>query len=586
MKWNIEQFLKELKRLLKPDVIGFYESFEITEIVGFQKDGAATNFLTLFVAEPGKAPEGPVKPEFLTPNRIELKGSNYKFGVFRSRVPTQFLIDTIESFARTGEWQIGSKPLKVGKLAPVVPQFVHPDFNDPHPWNAVLKNNFFEGSHVLELFDTTKDAARFLLNDSRLLIKLAEQLRKTVLMDIDGLSDRLGNIVIQLPVTVITTGMRGSEVGDQGVRLAWHEKATPRPLRISGEIYKDSTVDAFDSKQVGTHPIAPQASALKMRSPGGGARTYIWDDLNQVLLSASPVQTFLLRAGISIHATSIDDPGEPWREFSIPVKGTALKSEKVQLKRVDRPYFVGSLPEQPREPWRSERILKLSARQLLERKEFVQYGQFTGRGREDALDDIHFLIEKHGALGAWLWDPFLKSDDVLQTLFFSPHKGADLRALSNGNRIESSEDDEEDDAIAQTFASAPGTGAPSRERRGSCLTRWFGRTSAATAPVDTSAIWLKEQREVLEANCGNRVGLKLEFRLRRRGAGWKFHDRFLIFPQQEGRALAWSLGTSVNSLGTSHHILQKVSNPELVQNAFLTLWDRLDAEHFKVWESK
>lgn len=563
MKWTTEQLLKELKRLLKPDVVGFYESFEVTEILGFQKDGTATNFFSLIVAEPGLPPEGTVKPECLTQERIELKGSDYKFGVFRFRVSIQFLVDVLERFVKTGEWQTGPKPLTVGKLAPVLPQFVHADFNDPHPWNSVLKNNFYEGSHVLELFDTSKDAARFLLRDSRLLTELSKRVRSVVPMDIDGLSDRLGNIAIQLPVTVISTGVRGSPVGDQSIRVAWNAKATPRPLRVSCEIYSDSTIDAFDSKTVGVPPVKPEESTFKLRSPGGGARTYLWDDSNQVLLSASPVQTFLLMAGISMHVTSIDAPGEPKRKFSIPAKGAAPRSEEIELKRVDKPYFVGSPPERPREPWRSERIFKLSSRQLQERKEFVQYGQFTGRGRKEALADVHWLLEKHGALGAWLWDPFLNAEDVLQTLFFSPHRDSDLRALSNGKTFESPDDDEEDDA-----------GAPSP-------------AGAQAAPaVDGSIAWKKEQSEILDANCGNRVGLKLDFRLRRNGAGWKFHDRFLIFPKEEGGALAWSLGTSVNSLGSSHHILQKVSNGELVQNAFLSLWDRLEKDDYKVWEAK
>lgn len=567
MKWTTEQLLDELKRLLKPGVIGFYESFEVTEILGFQKDGTATNFFSLIVAEPGSPPEGTVTPECLTPERIELKGSHYKFGVFRFRVPIQFIVDVLERFARTGEWQTGPKPLRVGKLAPVTPQFVHPDFNDPHPWNSVLKNNFYEGSHILELFDTSKDAARFLLRDSRLLAELSQQIRSIVPMDIDGLSDRLGNIAIQMPVTVISTGVRGSPVGDQSVRLAWHEMAAPRPLRISCEIYGDSTVDAFDSKPVGLPPIKAEDSTFKLRTPGGGARTYVWDDMNQVLLSASPIQTFVLMAGISMHATSIDDPGEPKRLFSVPVKGAEARLEEVALKRIDKPHFVGSPPERPREPWRSERIFKLSLRQLRDRKEFVQYGQFTGRERKEAIADVHWLLEKHGTFGAWLWDPFLNADDVLQTLFFSPHRDSDLRALSNGKTFESPGDDEEDDSEQSTGDAAPSP----------------GDVQAAQA-VDNSIAWKKEQHGLLEANCGNRVGLKLEFRLRRKGAGWKFHDRFLIFPQEDGRALAWSLGTSVNSLGTSHHILQKVSNGELVQNAFLALWDRLEAEHYKVWK--
>lgn len=553
MTWTTTHLIEELKRLLKPGLIGFFESFEVTEIVGFKKDGTATNFFSLIVAEPGLPPEDAEKTKCLTPERIELKGSEYKFGVFRYRVSIQFVVDAIERFAQNGVWQTGPKPLKVGKLAAVVPQFIHADFNEPHPWNGVLKNNFYDGSHVLEMFDTTKEAARFLLRNSRQLKELSEKVRSVVLMDIDGLSDRLGNIVIQLPVTVISTGVRGSSVGDQSIRVAWHEKATPRPLRISCEIYGDSTVDAFDSKTVGVPPIKPDDSTFKLRSPGGGARTHVWDDANQVLLSVSPVQTFMLQAAISMHVTGIDYPGEPKREFSIPVKGAEPSLEKVELKCIDKPYFVGSSPERPREPWCSERIFKLSSRQLQERKEFVQYGQFTGRGRKEALSDIHWLLKKHGALGAWLWDPFLSAEDVLQTLFFNPHGDSDLRALSNGNTFESPDDDEEDEVLA-------------------------------AAAIEKSTLWKKEQREVLETHCGNKMGLKLDFRVRRKGAGWKFHDRFLIFPQVDGRALAWSLGTSVNSLGTSHHILQKVSNGELVQNAFLGLWERLEPEHYKVWK--
>ena len=565
MNWKTEHLLEELKRLLKPGIVGFYRSFEVTEIFGFQQDGTATNFFSLIVAEPGLPPEGEVEPKYLTQELIELKGGDSKFGVLQFRVSIQFIEDVLKHFVKTGEWQTGQKLLKVGKLAPVVPQFVHPDSNLPHPWNSVLKNNFFEGSYVLELFDTSKEAVRFLLQDSRLLTELSQKIRSVIPIDIDGLSDRLGNITIQLPVTIISTSVRGSPVGDQSIRLAWHGEATPRPLRVSCEIYSDSTVDAFDSKTVGVPPVKLEESTFKLRSPVGGARTHVWDDANQILLSASPVQTFLLMVGISFHVTGVGAPGEPKRVFSIPTKDAEHpRSVEVDLKRVEKPNFVGSLPERPREPWRSERIFKLSLRQLEDHKEFVQYGQFTGRGREEALADVHWLLERHGALGAWLWDPFLSAEDVLQTLFFNPHRYSDLRALSNGMTCESPDGDEDDDI---------GTPSPAGAQ-------------AVSSVVDRSITWKREQSEILDTCCGNREGLKLEFRLRRKGAGWKFHDRFLIFPKEEGGALAWSLGTSVNSLGSSHHILQKVSNGELVQNAFLSLWDCLGKDDYKVWEAR
>lgn len=570
MKWTIENLLEEKRRLIKQGLIGFYESFEITEIIGYQKNKTPINFFTLIVAEPELPPNEPSETVALNEKRIEIKGSEYKFGIFRSRVSINYVIEVIEEFNKTGEWKIGEKPICVGKLEAVVPQFVHADFNEPHPWNGVLKNNFYDGSHILELFDTTKESVRFLLKDSRILSELSRKISTVIPLNIDGLSDRLGNVVIQLPVTVISTGARGSTNGDINIQVAWHEKAVPRPLRITCEIYEDSTIDALDSKTIGVPPLKPDDTVFKLRSPVGGARTYVWDDENKVILSASPVQTFVLRLGISQRIIGLGVPEDIKREFTIPTKDGTSSFEKVELKYIPETQFFGSSAERPREPWRSERIFKLSSRHLMDSKEFVQYGKFTGLGREEALSDIRWLLEKHGSLGAWLWDPFLDAKDLLQTLFFNPHRSSDLRALSNGNTPETPEGDEEDADVEQhaSMAISGSEGAQLKHE------------------IDSSHVWKNEQYDLLNAHSGNQEGLRLDFRMRRKGSGWKFHDRFLIFPQNNGRALAWSLGTSVNSLGSSHHILQKVSNGELVQNAFLDLWDNLESEYYSVWKTK
>lgn len=97
--------------------------------------------------------------------------------------------------------------------------------------------------------------------------------------------------------------------------------------------------------------------------------------------------------------------------------------------------------------------------------------------------------------------------------------------------------------------------------------------------------WKDQQGARLDFAKGNCQGLSLEFRIRKGGAGWPFHDRFIIFPKNDGAAIAWSLGTSVNSLGRQHHILQKVSNGELIANAFRDLWDKLDSAEYLVWRA-
>jgi hypothetical protein len=100
------------------------------------------------------------------------------------------------------------------------------------------------------------------------------------------------------------------------------------------------------------------------------------------------------------------------------------------------------------------------------------------------------------------------------------------------------------------------------------------------------ATFAEEQRAILDATKSNLRGLRFEFRVRTGQAGWGFHDRFLIFPRDDRGALAWSLGTSINSLGTQHHILQRVDDGQLVMDAFSELWDDLTQPDNLVWKTK
>jgi hypothetical protein len=186
------------------------------------------------------------------------------------------------------------------------------------------------------------------------------------------------------------------------------------------------------------------------------------------------------------------------------------------------------------------------ASRLAKKRWFVQYLPKSPRNDEHqrALDDLRFLMDRHGEEGAWLWDPYLSARDILETLFYCPHAGTDLRALG-----------------------------------------WAQKARELSTSQTTSADWIDEQRAVLENAKGNSRGLRLEYRVKIGQDGWGFHDRFLIFPSAEHGGQAWSLGTSINSLGIEHHILQKVSDGQLVMNAFLDLWGKLDSAEHLVWKA-
>jgi hypothetical protein len=109
-------------------------------------------------------------------------------------------------------------------------------------------------------------------------------------------------------------------------------------------------------------------------------------------------------------------------------------------------------------------------------------------------------------------------------------------------------------------------------------------TSAQGGPTSAAAFVEQQRQEFADAQ-SNLRGLRLEYRARIGPRGWGFHDRFLIFPRKDRGAFAWSLGTSVNSLGKQHHILQRVDDGQRIMDAFLELWNELDTFEHLIWKT-
>lgn len=572
MPWDIPEQVVHLQKLLVPDVLGTYNSFEVIELVGFQPQVATTNFFTLLIAEPAVPIPTPDQVQFVSGRPIQLRSTEWRFGVARSRLPVQQVIDAINHLHATGEWKLDKHPLRICPLRPARPQFVPSDSHERHPWNGVLKNNFFEGSHVVELCDESKAHVKFLLDDPELLSELAALMLPHAKFAIDGLSDRLGNIVIQLPITVISTAIRGSQAGHITMEPVWNAKVALRPLQVSFERYRDGTVDDFSSKSVQSG-----VTNFPLHSPSGGPRYVVWDDANEVVVGASAPTIFITSISVGVHVNGF--PSEIPREFKVPAPandGTYLPERVQMLVHPERTEVASRPAEDPREPWRSERVFKEGLDKLQALKEFVQYGGRTGGHDTRALADLRWLINQHGRHGAWLWDPYLDADDVLKTLFFCHHRSADLRALTSGYEPRDNKAPPQNRAVVLLRSA-------SKWAEQQLTTGRLGQWLNETHPVKT---FNQRQFQALEDAKGNCEGLQLEFRIRQGTGAWPFHDRFLIFPgARRGSATAWSLGTSVNSLGNQHHILQKVSDGERIRQAFLELWNELVRSENLIWKS-
>ena len=53
---------------------------------------------------------------------------------------------------------------------------------------------------------------------------------------------------------------------------------------------------------------------------------------------------------------------------------------------------------------------------------------------------------------------------------------------------------------------------------------------------------------------------------------------------QLNKTRVWSLGTSVNSVGKSHHIVQIVESPMLIDDFFDEEWSQTDTDKCKIYD--
>jgi hypothetical protein len=156
-KWDSQFARQEISRLIAPDVLGFYTHFEVTVVFAFPPGHSTpANVFSIIVAEERDSTEIP-NPAYLNTQRIKLKSlKDWSLGVRRYLRPIAELGTALEQFCESREWRISGELLQVADLAPIPPQFVPPDSTGIVPLNRVLKNNFWNGSHVFEWADPTK----------------------------------------------------------------------------------------------------------------------------------------------------------------------------------------------------------------------------------------------------------------------------------------------------------------------------------------------------------------------------------------------------------------------------------------------
>lgn len=511
--------------LIKPGNVGFYQSCEVTELFLIQNGQLLpVNFFTIVSFE--ERPFISKNDTYLTPQLLKVD-KNYKLGIKRYCLTISEATEAFNNLQAGLEWKVGGGSLQLGKMASLPKQFIS---GNQRRLSHALKNNFHDGCYILEFFDEAKALTEFILSmkNVKLLNKISEEIRKYVPIDLSVVRDRIGNIIFQFPITVLSVDHRALSTWD-GVHVTfeWHKDQKTKPnciIQVEAVLEHNLMGGAIvNYSKTATQTIAlgnlDQITHLK-----------VWRKSPNLLLHSFE-GSFVRDFHTGIHVVN----PEP-RIFSFDGKVEQVAISSGAKERAGNPRYTTFV----------NNVLYETEKLTLEKNlSFKQY--FTGSEAE-AFEDIRKLIERRDKNGVYLWDPFLRATDILQTLFYSPTALVPLKAIGS---VDST-------------------------------TKLIYKKRAISAKTIVA-----QEKGLLDNPNHNNYQLKLEYRMQHTNYGWHFHDRFLIFPgSNAARPIVYSLGTSVNALGKRHHILQEISHPQRVVDAFEELWALLDHPDCLVWKSK
>lgn len=575
---NLRDAATALKELVEPGLLGNFTWFDAIEVTTFEPTtggGApvSRNVFSIFVAETGSPPSAPPSPFLCRPKTLKGLESS-RFGITRRSITPDRLLAAVERYASSGVWQpFNMGALQVGKLLASPHVFCRADTRTEVPLNGVLKNNFWAGSYVVELRDDVKAGLQVLVDNYSMFEELSAWLETMLPLNIARVPDRIGNVLFQVPSRAVIADFHRRPNESVELRLAWEPGITPRPVSGEYRVEQDGLVVSFARFE---YPVG--RAHLNVPMTGGDIRFSVWDDDKKMLLATSS-HLNASDGRYSFESTTTVQT-QHTRRWELTGPGNVTEHHQLDVMEPMSGWRGHAQPRRVQEiNWRARRELRANMKRLIARRKFIQYGSGGSHPQNEqrrALLDIRTLIREvsHGAV--YLWDPYLSANDILNTLAFCTDAATELRGLTAGQQVPVAPASTAVCSVCEASPSAVAANAPATTLAG----------PAGSPSLSAKETWIAEQKAALDRAFIGDANLKLEYRISW-GIQGSFHDRFLIFPGLgRARTRVWSLGASINHIGSQHCIVQEVEYPEMVLEAFQRFWDDCSKPTHLIWKYK
>ena len=576
--------MENFELLIKDGNIGFYNSCEITEIYMFPKENnkAIYNLFTLVTFEE-KLFEGNNK-KFITDNLLDFEYYNnrkkliYQIGIKQYHLSLESVKNNFYKLKEERIWCSNNQPLDIDYsfLKYLTKEFIpsNENISERSPkirLNNCLKNNFFNGSYILEFFDEDKQKFNFLIEEDSHFENLSNQIKNLIPINLYKNMDRLGNFIFQFPITLCKIDYNKKEDNLVNFEVHWNNKLKDIPdcfieiESLIGDCLFDFCIEEYDKSNLQVFSCNSN-SLLNFK--------FFRKDNNLILFSSKGkfLNKFLLN-------TYINTSKQRYFEFKDGIKPI---SGKIDLISKDLDTFNNNFEYYEHISRSQNRVDK---EELIRNFRFKQYNSNLYNEDSNAKNDLIELIQKNCKNGVYLWDPFLSPKDIINTLFYANIEYVPLRALGSINKNVTKFYKKEHlinlkDSFKDVIYSSKSSDEMINELK-DIFTNFEGCYSFENSDKIS---YYKNQFKLIHGNFEE--GLNLEFKVQHSGYGWPFHDRFIIFPGNSKtfeNPKAYSLGTSINSFGKHFHIIQEVSYPQAILDEFNKLWDEL-GEECVVWK--
>lgn len=450
--------------------IGIYTKCEIIEIFGFKKqEDEAFNIYTLIIFQNTK--KNNIK-ELLTNKLQQFKDvKNISWGIQKRIVDISIVKKLYNELIEKNKFFIDEN-LTIGNLNSLLEQYVPPreDIHHEIQLNYLLKNNFKNGSYILEFFDEDKKDVKFLLDNPILLNNFSEKVSEILPLKLANVSDRLGNIIFQFPINSF-------ELFHDLMR----QEEPPRYKGISLEIYSKSK--DFDIKNLQARLFEEKDNLITRQRLIDITKNITQIDFDdcygthiELIDKKSSLLLYKYKLSIMKYMYSNTEIIERQKRFF-----NVDEEVEIEVTHNTNNNIHGKSKAKPFDDWIRDRKYEQELKELEKNKVFVQY---FGNEEEKALNDVKELINQYGEKGVYLWDPYLSAKDIKNTLYYSKAICVPLKAIS-------------------------GLKQKSKEKAKREMIEEFN----------------KDDKQFLFLN--------LEVKGKIGSSGYDFHDRFLIFPLEK-----------------------------------------------------